>query len=258
MPRWLGALEVPNRFSTAPAKPLCEAHLEEKELCIQFCPCVFATVLPTASATVTAFWRLGRLPARILRSALGIVLNQVPRNPYASKTNDRVKQRTDRKKIYKELRMEKAKKYWDLLRGLNNLFFSDGLVCLINSKNFPQAQRKRKKQYERSYETEKDKTRTTKIFLIGSPEKKHRADVLCLEKMLLFSKQEGLVVTGGDCTFYRSARGKGLCLKGPCLKRLWKVQGKLPFCDRHSHHHIELPILPLLQSPIETAENKKK
>lgn len=46
----------------------------------------------------------------------------------------------------------------------------------MNSKKFPQAQRKREKNYERSYETEKDKTKTIKIFLIGSPEKKHRAD----------------------------------------------------------------------------------
>lgn len=60
------------------------------------------------------------------------------------------------------------------------------------------------------------------------------------------------MVTRGTCTFYRSVRRKGLC-----LKRLRKVQGKLPFHDGHSDHHIELPILTPFQSPIETAETKK-
>lgn len=62
--------------------------------------------------------------------------------------------------------------------------------------------------------------------------------------MFLFPKWGGgLVMRGGGFTSHRSTRGRGFC-----PKRLWKVQGKLPFCDRHSDHHINLPILPFSQS----------
>lgn len=86
------------------------------------------------------------------------------------------------------------------------------------------------------------------MFLIGSPER----SIVLIEKMFVFPKQEGLLRRGEGCTFHRFLRRRGLF-----LKRLWKVQGTLPFCDRHSDRHTELPILLLFQSPIKTAKNKE-
>lgn len=55
---------------------------------------------------------------------------------------------------YEESRKEKSKNYRELKRWLDNLFFSDGSVCLINSRDSPQAQRKRENKLgELRYET---------------------------------------------------------------------------------------------------------
>lgn len=54
---------------------------------------------------------------------------------------------------------------------------------------------------------------------------------------------------GGGYIAHRSKRGRGLCLKV-------KSSRTFSFCERHLNCHIELLILPLFQTPIETARGK--
>lgn len=85
-------------------------------------------------------------------------------------SDDQEMQNRDRKKKYTELKENQR----ELQRGLD--IFSDAPVCLINSRNSPHTQRKRKKIREIRYETEKDKARISKIFLIESLKREHIAD----------------------------------------------------------------------------------